>query len=280
MALRPSTLKKIKQLTRLFVNYLKYRTVGPHILSKKELKDLVRTGYISSTKASKTAISVAYNKTHQQFSNQIAPKTTRDGAIDYLERMFERYADKAGQQLETDILGQIESQVMPFVNREEGRHVYDLLRDKDIHKKYLGAALKDKVQDWNNRWKLIVDTELARASNYGSMDAIFANNKDKTPDEVYVYKVGPSDGVTCKYCYQFWFMPDKVTPRIYKMSELIANGSNVGKKKKDWKPTVDLTHPNGRHVMVEIKKGWGFTNGNLQYTGKDHDEFKRQRNIS
>jgi hypothetical protein len=278
VALKAKTLKKIKQLTRFFVNYMKYRTVGPHILSKKELKDLVRAGYIGTTKAPKTAISLAYNKTHEQFAGVAAPKQIRDGAIDFLERMFERYADKAGQQLETEILGEVESHLMPFVDRGEGRQIYGLLRDKDTHSKYLGAALKGKVENWNNRWKLIVDTETARAANYGSMDAIFTNNKGKTAEEVYVYKIGPHDGATCEYCYKFWFMSDRVTPRVYKMSELIAGGSNVGKKKSEWKPTVDLTHPHGRHVMVELRPGFGFDGqGNLQYIGKDHDEFRKQR---
>lgn len=277
MALKKKTLKKIGQLTRRFINYMKYRTVGPHILTKKDLKDLVRSGYVTSSKPPKTAVSNAYNKTHQHFAVNVAPKTTREGAIDFLERMFERYADKAGQQLETDILGEIESHIMPFIDREEGKNVYDLIRDKDVHKKYLGNALKGKVENWSNRWKLIVGTELARASNYGSFDAIIHNNKNVELEEIYVYKIGPHDGATCKYCFKFWFESDRVTPKVYRLNELMANGSNVGVKQADWKATIDLTHPNGRHIMVELKRGWGFENGRLQYIGKDHDEYEKQR---
>ena len=257
---------------------MKYMTIGPHSLTRSELKDLVRSGQITSTKAPKTAISQVYNKTHGDLSGTKAPKSHREGSIDFLERMFERYANKAGQQLETDILGQLESQIMPFVDRQEGKNIYDLLRDKDIHKKYLGNALKDKVEGWQNRWKVIVKTELARASNFGAVDAIFENSKDKSPDEVYVYKIGPHDGATCEPCFRFWFASDRISPKVYKMSELIANGSNHGRKQRDWLPTIDLTHPNGRHLLVELSPGFGFdSNGSLQYIGKDHDEYKKQR---
>ena len=278
MALRKKTLQEISKITRRFVNYMKYMSVGPHALSKSELKDLVRAGYITSSKPPKTAIARAYLKTNNQFAVNEAPKAMREGAIDFLERMFQRYADKAGAQLETDILGQIESAIMPFADRQEGKNVYDILRDKDIHKKYLGNILNEKVKNWRHRWKMIVDTELSRASNFGAVDAILHNNKAKSPDDILVYKTGPHDGATCEYCYRFWFMPDRVTPKVYKLSELIANGSNIGRKQREWKPTIDITHPHERHILVELRDGYGFSqNGNLQYIGKGHDEHKKQR---
>lgn len=275
MALKPVTTSKITQAMQRFVSFLKYRSIGPHALTKAELKDLVRAGLITS--APKTAVARSYLTTHAQSTSTPAPKDTRDGAIDFLERMFARYADKAAEQLTHDLLGRIEAQVMPFTNRQEGAAVYDLLRDKEKTHEYLGHALNDTVKEWRNRWKLIVDTELARASNYGAMDAILHNNKDKSPDDITVYKIGPMDGAVCNECKKFWFMPDG-TPRVYKMSELIAGGSNIGRKRKDWKPTVDNTHPNERHfVLQELKPGWGFAGLRRTYIGKDHDEYKRQR---
>lgn len=288
MALKAKTLKVISQLSRRFVNYMKYTTVGPHILSKADLKDLVRAGYITSTKPPGTAIAQAYLKTHQQFAPEGAPKSTREGSIDFLERMFNRYMDKAGAQLETDISGQLEAAIRPFIDNasrnlpdDEAKHVYGLLRDKDIHKKYLGNILKDKVENWQHRWKMIVNTELSRASNYGAVDAILHNNRAKPPEEIRVYKVGPHDGDTCEYCYKFWFMPDRVTPRVYLLSELIANGTNHGRKQKDWMPTIDITHPHERHILVQLGLGSGFDkSGNVKFISKDHDEHKNQQGSS
>jgi hypothetical protein len=280
MALKPKTHAKINRSMQRFVSYLKYRAIGPHALTRAELKDLVRSGLITSSQAPKASVARSYLTTHAQSTSLPAPKNTRDGAIDFLERMFARYADKAAQQLTADLMGRIEAGIMPFVNREEGRNVYDLLRDKEATQKHLGQALNDTVKEWRNRWKLICDTELARASNYGAMDAILHSNQNKSPEEIVVYKVGPHDGSVCSECQQFWFWEDGVTPRVYLMSELIAGGSNIGRKRRDWKPTVDNTHPNERHfVLQELKPGYGFQGSKKVYIGKDYDEYGRQRGI-
>lgn len=276
MALKPVTTAKITRLMRLFTAFLKLRAVGAHSLTRSELKDLARAGLITS--APKTAVARSYLTTHSQSAMMPAPKQVREGAIDFLERMFLRYADKASEQMTADLLGRIEGNLMPFTNREEGKNIYDLLRNKESVNKYLGHALNDTVKEWRNRWKLIVDTELSRASNYGAMDAILHNNKDKPPEEIRVYKVGPMDGAVCNECKKFWFWDDGMTPRIYLMSELIAGGSNIGRKRHDWKPTIDNTHPNERHfILQQIKSGYGFVGSKRVYIGKDHDEFMRQR---
>lgn len=276
MALKAVTTKKINEAANRFIAWLKYHAIGPQALTKKELKDLVMAGMID-VKAPKTAVARSYLETHDQLTKLPAPKPIRQGSIDFLERQFARYAEKAGKQFATDMLSQIESQISPFVDKQEGKHVYDMLRNKTKHAKNLRSALNGQVKDWSMRWKMIVTTELSRASNYGALDAIFQNNKGQDPKEIYVYKVGPNDGATCKYCKRFWFMSDGVTPKVYKLSELIANGTNIGRKQRDWKPTVDVTHPNGRHTLVQLQSGWGFQGGHLHYIGKDHDEYKRQK---
>lgn len=235
-------------------------------------------GLITASQGPKAAVARSYLTTHAQLTNTPAPKSTRDGAIDFHERMFARYADKAAKQLTADLVGRIEANLMPFVNREEGKHVYDLLRDKEATQKYLGEALNDSVKEWRNRWRMIVDTELARAANYGAMDAILHNNKDKAPEEIVVYKTGPMDGAVCNECRKFWFLNDSVTPRVYTMGELMSGGSNIGRKRRDWKPTVDNTHPNERHfILQELRPGMGFVDNKKVFIDKNHNEYDAQR---
>lgn len=253
MALKKKTLNEVTKAMNRFVAFLRYRSIGPHACTKAELKDLVRSGMITATKAPKTSVLRAYAKTNSAMVGMgPMPRATSEGAVDFLERMFGRYTDKAAQQFTNDLLGQVEAHLMPFADRREGAAVYDLIRDKDKHKKYLGNALEGVVDNWRNRWKMIVNTELSRASNYGAMDAILHNNKGASPDDITVWKVGPHDALTCggKHgdknpgCWEFWFLEDGLTPRVYKMSELMGNGTNIGKKRSDWKATVDNTHPN------------------------------------
>lgn len=278
MALSPKAQRKIRDVVRQYVNYMRYRSVGPHALTKKELTELVRAGWITSKKPTATAVAEAYLKTHQLASNgQPAPQNIRDGAINFLERMFNMYSGKMGQQLQVDLAGTIEGSLASLFNRREGKAIYDTLKDKDKYKKNIQQQLKGKIDSYEARWRTIVNTELNRASNWGSMDAILNNNPQKSPKDIFVYKIGPLDGATCDYCKQFWF--HNGSPKVYRLSELMANGSNIGRKQKDWLPTVDSTHPNERHILHEIKDGWGFDGLELGYVDRDHSEFHHQRGL-
>jgi hypothetical protein len=276
MSIKPKTSKAIDKAGERFINFLKYRAIGPHALSKAQLKDLIRAGWITDFSPT-AAVSSAYALTHAKVADALAPKAQREGALEFLERMFSRYAEKAGSELKNDIASILDSNIMPFVDRREGEEIYGLLKDPKNWGKYLGNALHGRVDNWRHRWSTIVKTELARASNWGAVDAILHNNKDKDPKDILVFKAGPNDERTCKHCAKFWFKEDGRTPRLYRLSELMANGSNIGRKAKDWLATVDPTHPHCRHLTVHLRPGYGFdANGNLQYKSKDHNELDFQ----
>lgn len=279
MVLSESTIKKIQQAVGRFKLYLRYLNVGPHTLTKSELLELARAGYIGPDAAPSTAIAEAYHVAHFHASDSSkgAPETIRNGALRYLERQAALYSDKAADALGAEIVSTLDSHFLPFADRREGKEIYELLKDPASTGRYLGAALRGKVKNWEHRYNTIIRTEANRAANFGSLDAILHNNPDKKPSEIYVYKTGIHDrSESCCDCKRFWFLLDG-TPRVYKMSELISNGTNMGKKKAQWMPTVDSTHPNCNHYLLELKPGFGFVNGKLEYVSDSHDEFKAQR---
>lgn len=283
MAISKKALKKIDERVALYKQYIRYLAVGPQGLTQKELKNLILEGLIQYSTRVRAPMAEAYLGTHQQMlTGKIAtPKSIQQGALDFLDRMMDRYSGKAVDQLKSEILSTIEGTINPIIDRREGQQIYEALQDKNLHKKNLRGLLKDKVDNWEYRWRTIVDTELNRASNWGAMDAILHNNQAKSPDQITVYKIGNKPGHgSCKYCAKFWYMEDGVTPRTYKLSELAANGTNIGKKAKDWLPTVDSTHPNETHTLHEIRPGYGFVNGNIDYVGDKHDEYDNQRKSS
>lgn len=271
--------KKIDDVVKRYKAYLRYKAVGPQALSRDELMELVRSGMLTAEKKVSSPVTEAYLHTHEQMvEGAAAPRQVRDGALDFLERMMDRYTGKMADQLKSDVLSSIEGTLEPFLDRREGAQIYEALQDKNIWKKNLRALLRDRVDNWEYRYRTIIGTELNRASNWGAMDAILHNNADQTPETISVYKQGNKPGAgACKYCAKFWYMDDGVTPRVYKMSDLIANGSNIGKKAADWKPTIDSTHPNESHILSELKPGFGFINGSLEWIGEGHDEHHKQK---
>lgn len=281
--LSDKTVVKIKEAIEKFKLFLRYSTLGPHTLTTAQLRELARAGYIGEHAAPGHAIAEAYTTAHLDTSDNpsaVGLQTRRDGSIRYLERMAALYSDKAAEQLGADIMSTIETQFLPFFNRKEGKLIYDTLKDPQKHGKHLGATLRGQVKNWEYRYRTIVVTEQARAANWGAVDAIASNNKGKTPDEIFVYKQGThSYAESCPDCQRFWFTPDG-HPRLYKLSDLLEGGTNIGRKKADWKPTIDSTHPHCVHIVVELKPGFGWVSGALQYIGADHDEYKKQRNGS
>jgi len=70
-----------------------------------------------------------------------------------------------------------------------------------------------------------------------------------------------NDGHLCIYCDHFYTAADG-SPRVFTLSELQKNGSNEGKKKSQWKPTLDSTHPRCRCQLLNLPVGFLFQKGN------------------
>ena len=73
----------------------------------------------------------------------------------------------------------------------------------------------------------------------------------------------------CQDCVDAYLEDDGVTPRVFKMSELIANGTNIGKSRVDRKPVIDSFHPFCVCELHWLPPGFGFDDaGRMSYTGE------------
>jgi hypothetical protein len=281
MALGRKTQKKIEQASFRLRAKLKYLSIGPQACTQAELQELARIGFIQKNPPKAPLISTYLRHHERQLDRPAlqAPRKVKDGAIDYLERITDRYITKASDQLTSEVVSHLETAITPLKDRREISAVRELVANKEaITGKYLGNALKDTVANWESRWRTIMRTELNRAANWGAMDSILQNNPEKQVHEIYVYKRGNPYGNSCEQCQKFWFAPDGVTPKVYRMSELMGS-SNMGRKRAQWVPTIDPTHPHETHLLRELKLGYGFVNGELQFISEDHDEYGHQRGL-
>jgi hypothetical protein len=258
--------------------YLKFRTMGAAALSKAELLQLVRSGMIKPSDLRKPVIMDAYMKAHEQLLRGSSRKAVREYALDHIRESAGRFVDKFVDKAAAEIGGVAEQMML-----EQRQHAISTARGEMVEgagrrtSAEIARRIREKSGDLFKDWDRVVTSELAQATNLGAFDAIVENNRNKAPDEILVYKAGPHDGKTCKHCAKFWFTEDGITPRVYKLSELMKNGSNFGRKSADWKPTVGITHPNERHFLLELPKSWGFKSGEIAYIEQGHDEWKVQR---
>ena len=97
-------------------------------------------------------------------------------------------------------------------------------------------------------WDLFAVTEIHAARAAGLADAARA---EYGPD-VLVYKRVMPDA--CSWCRQIYL--DGSRPRVFKLSELAANGlDNSGRRKAEWAPVIGPTHPHCSCELVIIPPG-------------------------
>lgn len=129
--------------------------------------------------------------------------------------------------------------------------------------------LRDKTGDFNRDWHRVAQTEMWDAKLQGEAEAILSNEHPMTSKgaETLVYKKPAWN--CCNKCRQLYLESDGVTPKVFKLSELMANGSNYGKKQADWKPTLGVLHPNCQCVLNVKPDDTEFdASGNLVYKNK------------
>lgn len=112
-------------------------------------------------------------------------------------------------------------------------------------------------------WLQIAQTEMHNAMEEAKVVSLARQNQGR---ETYVYKRPRPDA--CPFCVLLYLKPDKVTPRVFKLSELTANGTNVGRKAKrptlsgahatEWQAVVGAVHPWCQCSLHELPPGMGF----------------------
>ncbi len=99
----------------------------------------------------------------------------------------------------------------------------------------LARDLADATEDWAHNWKRIARTELQAVYNEGKvLDAY-----DAYGDDAGIARL-PETGA-CDDCLRLYL--DGGKPRVFPIREIVGNGTNVGRKPAQWKPTVFPTHP-------------------------------------
>lgn len=137
----------------------------------------------------------------------------------------------------------------------------------------LGGQLAELWGTVTTDVKRILESEATKAVNVGSLEGILKINATRGIDDPIVFWLGPNDAETCDECKRIYLMPDKITPKVYKLSEASSKHHRRGEND----PKIAGAHPSCRHLMTTILPGYGFENGKISFISPDHDEFTKQR---
>ena len=125
----------------------------------------------------------------------------------------------------------------------------NIVRREGVQK--LRSDLGWKTKDWARDLSRIALTEKQNAMQTG----VAEHYKKKYGKDVLVARRAMPDA--CAHCKRLHEGPDGA-PRIFRLADLEANGSNVGRKAAEWLPVVGVVHPHCQCMTVRVPNGWGF----------------------
>jgi hypothetical protein len=132
-----------------------------------------------------------------------------------------------------------------------------------------------KTGEWERNLGRIAEYTLHNAYEEGRAAQM---EKESGGEEVYIYKdVYPG---ACKHCIRLYLTEGIGSrPIVFKLSELRANGSNVGKKAGEWKATLGSIHPYCRCSGNKLEKGYVWDEDSKSFVrGKSDIKSEKVRN--
>lgn len=156
-----------------------------------------------------------------------------------------------------------------------------LVREKNssgtkVTPKDIAGILGEEMKKAKDHMQLTVRSEATKFRNMGhalSIAHVSASTGDSDPDVIFVMV---RDGVTCKECVRLHLMPDKITPRVYKLSEL----KHSYHKRGNDTPSVFGLHPGCRCTLAYLPKNFGFdSEGLLKYVKEGYSAYSHQKDL-
>ena len=150
---------------------------------------------------------------------------------------------------------------------------------KDIEEKAhkpedVGPILEENWSKATSALQKIIETETQGTKNIALLDGIIRTNKAFNVEDPLVAFVIVRDGKVCDECTRLHVSDDGVTPRVWRISELIHGYHKIGAET----PSCYGLHPNCRCQLITILPGYGFDDkGKIKYIKRGHDEHSYQR---
>lgn len=271
-------INQIKRIIQEHMDTIMYITTGdgkpsPQALNKlklpKEITDIITTSYKYGR------VSILSGKDLSNMSKSDVEKLMRRLKMTKSqERSIDAAKIRAEQAVNTLTQRVLSSVITPAIQSDMQmwdavKEVVPAAMENDTPRYQVIQQLREKTGDFQRDWHRTAHTEMWTAKCQGEVDAIINGESPLSDDkgETMVY-IRPAHNA-CVKCKQLYLESDGVTPKVFKLSELLANGNNFGKKQSEWKACVPCLHPNCMCVINVMPAGTKFdTAGNLIYNFK------------
>jgi len=191
------------------------------------------------------------------------PNNSEEETLKVILRIANGYVDALKERTQARIVQNINAYIL---DQQAKDNPVSIDKTKKIFREEMDKAGK--------HFKLIANSESNKTTNVGTALQISKVAESQGVEDPTVFFIVTVDDVTGPEEFVLHLLPDKKTPRVWKLSEI----GNEYHKKGDSNPKFPGLHPNCRCKLTYLAKGFGFDEGGkIKYKGKDWDEFEYQR---
>jgi hypothetical protein len=151
-----------------------------------------------------------------------------------------------------------------------------LVKENKLKNSYVTASqvteiISMEMDKARSHMKLIAEAETTKTRNMAhTADIISTSQSAGIADPTIFFIIVKA--TACLECVRLHMLPDKVTPKVYRLSEL----SFGYHKRGDDRPSASGEHPNCHCSMAQLPPGWGFRGGYVSFISENHDEYSSQ----
>ena len=270
MLLTPEQLHEIRQIIEDHHEAFVVNAMGPEAVSTEVLNRLqeqglvdvkvesIKDAYVYGQLLAMMQSSEVANMSYEQFKqhirrNPIPLSEAETHALRMAQMNAGQYCKGLGNRVNVATGAVIFEADAALRSRTEGiirdATALNIARRETVRK--LKSDLGWATKDWARDWDRIAVTEKQTAMQRGVAD----HYRGRYGGSVLVAKRPmPS---ACRHCKRVYLGPDG-QPRIFKLSDLEENGTNVGRKANDWLPVIGTVHPHCQCQLIRVPAGWGF----------------------
>lgn len=200
----------------------------------------------------------------QSMENKSPNPIEQDALKSMLDTAF-NYIESLKQKTRASLLDSVDGLI------KEAQSAKMKVAEEDIQRIILAELNKAKAH-----LKLTIESESTKLRNVGRLMDISRVSSSIGDTDPSVFFVVIKDKSTCKECMRLHLMPDQVTPRVWKFSEL---KQSYHKRSENF-PSAFGLHPHCRCTLTYLSPGFGFKGGAVSYISKNYNEFNAQRGLS
>ena len=191
------------------------------------------------------------------------PTEAEEDTLKSLLMIADSYVDALKDRTKAQVMNDISAYVNDMGNQ-----------NKPINMTKIGNIFEEKMDKAKTHFEMIAGAETNKAKNTGkALNFIKVGEAMGTPDP-YVFFIPVLDERNDPETLRLHVLPDKITPRVYKLSEL---GNEYHKKGDKW-PKIQGTNPNCRCVLSIMPPNFGFgDDGRIKFKSIGWNEMDYQR---